>query len=166
MSGSEERFTIGKVAAATGVGVETIRFYEREGLLEQPTKSLRGFRHYPPAETLRRIEFIRRAKAVGFTLEEVRELLSLRSRPGAPCKTIRERALAKRDQIEAKISELSLLRDAVEGLLAVCTGRVAVEQCSIIGALDGLDGAAEEGSRSNSASSKSTTNSKRKAKSL
>jgi MerR family transcriptional regulator, copper efflux regulator len=143
-----QRLTIGKLAAAAGVGVETVRFYEREGLLEQPKRTLgSSYRHYP-AEALRRIEFICRAKALGFTLHEIRELLSLRSRPGAPCKTVREHALSKRDQIDAKIRELSDLRAAVDELVKVCTGAVAAGQCSILGALDGKVDQKEEDRRS------------------
>lgn len=134
----EGPFTIGELAVAAGIGVETVRFYERQGLLERPSKPLHGYRHYP-AETLKRIEFIRRAKAIGFSLKEVRDLLALRARPGTPCKSVRERALAKRDAIDAKIQELEQLREAVEELVEVCTGAVAVEQCSILGALDGID---------------------------
>lgn len=136
--GDHPPYTIGELAAASGVSVETVRFYEREKLLAQPSKPSRGYRRYS-AETLRQLEFIRRAKLVGFTLDEIRELLALRARPGGPCKSVRERALAKRDAIDAKIVELQQLRRAVEELVSVCTGAVAIEQCSIIGALDGLD---------------------------
>lgn len=131
------RFTIGELASAAGIGVETVRFYERQGLLERPSKPLHGYRHYPVG-ALKRIEFIRRAKAVGFSLDEIRDLLALRARPGSPCKTVRERALAKRDAIDAKLRELESLRGAVQELVDVCSGSVAIEQCSILGALDGL----------------------------
>lgn len=134
---SDEQFTIGALAAAAGVSVETVRFYERQKLLERPSKPRQGYRRYP-AETLKRVEFIRRAKAVGFTLDEIRELLELRARPGAPCRTVREHALAKRVAIDAKIHELERLSDAVQELVDVCTGAVAVEHCSILGALEGL----------------------------
>lgn len=92
---------------------------------------------------MKELEFIRRAKLVGFSLDEIRELLDLRARRGAPCKAVRERAVAKREAIDAKIAELSQLRAAVEELVSVCTGSVAVEQCSILGALDGVTETAE-----------------------
>lgn len=139
---SSATFTIGELAAASGVGVETVRFYERQGLLARPTKPARGYRRYP-REALKEIEFIRRAKLVGFTLDEIRELLALRARRGAGCKAVRERALAKRDAIDAKLAELHQLRAAVDQLVSVCTGAVAVEQCSILGALDGVQGVSE-----------------------
>lgn len=129
-------FTIGELAHAAGVGVETVRFYERQRLLPRPAKPAKGYRRYS-RDVLQRIEFIRRAKAVGFALDEIRELLDLRAQPGAPCKTVRERALAKRAAIDAKIRELEDLRSAVSTLLDACTGRVVVEQCSILGALEG-----------------------------
>ena len=132
-----EGFTIGELAALSGVGVETVRFYERQHLLVRPAKPSRGYRRYPAA-TLQRIEFIRRAKALGFTLDEIRELLELRAREGAPCTAVRERAIAKREAIDAKIRELEALRASVQQLVDVCTGSVAVEQCSILGALDGV----------------------------
>ena len=132
----ERSFTIGELADAAGVGVETIRFYERQRLVPRPAKPGRGYRRYA-AETLQCIEFIRRAKTVGFALDEIRELLELRAQPGAPCKAVRQRALAKRAAIDAKIHELEMLRQAVSRLLDACTGRVVVEQCSIVGALDG-----------------------------
>lgn len=135
-------YTIGELAAASGVGVETVRFYERQRLLAQPAKPSRGYRRYGES-AVKELEFIRRAKLVGFALDEIRELLALRARRGAPCKAVRERALAKRDAIDAKIAELEELRSAVNGLLSVCTGAVAVEQCSILGALDGVADTAE-----------------------
>lgn len=129
-------FTIGELATSAGVGVETVRFYERQRLLARPPKPSRGYRRYS-TDALQRIAFIRRAKAVGFALDEIRELLDLRAQPGAPCTKVRERALAKRAAIDAKIRELEALRGAVSTLLDACTGRVVVEQCSILGALEG-----------------------------
>jgi MerR family mercuric resistance operon transcriptional regulator len=134
--------TIGELANAAGVGVETVRFYERQRLLERPSTPDRGYRRYP-GETVHRIAFIRRAKALGFALAEIRDLLDLRSRRGAPCPAGRDRAIAKRNAIDEKICELQKLRSAVDVLLEVCTGRVAVDQCSIVGALEGVTDTAE-----------------------
>ena len=128
--------TIGELASAASVGVETVRFYERQGLLPRPLKPAHGYRRYPE-QARERIAFIRHAKTLGFTLEEIRELLALKARPGAPCKTVRERALGKLDAIDAKIAELRVLRASIEELVQVCTGAVAIEHCSILGALDG-----------------------------
>lgn len=130
-----EPMTIGTLAKLAGVGVETVRFYEREGLLQQPHRPGRGFRRYTP-ETVRRVRFIRRAKALGFTLDEIRDLLTLRSQPGAPCSAVREQAQAKARSIDEKIRELQKLRDAVSSLVDACAGDAAVVECSILGALE------------------------------
>jgi MerR family copper efflux transcriptional regulator len=86
-----ERLTIGIVAAQAGVGVETIRFYERKGLISRPARRVRGFRSYSP-ETVERVTFIRKAKALGFSLHEVQDLLSIRDQDGAPCADVFRRA--------------------------------------------------------------------------
>lgn len=132
---SPEKVTIGVLARLTGVGIETLRFYEREGLLAQPHRPSRGYRHYPP-EAAARVRFIRRAKALGFTLEEISELLALRAQPGVACGAVREQALAKVADIDRKLQELGQLRDAVAALAQACRGDMPMRQCSILGALD------------------------------
>lgn len=86
-----ESLTIGKVARLAEVGVETIRFYEREGLIEEPSRGESGYRQYPK-ETIQRLRFIKRAKDLGFTLREIKELLALRLDPGTTCGDVRRRA--------------------------------------------------------------------------
>lgn len=108
--------TIGKLAAAGGVGVETIRFYQRRGLLEQPTRES-GIRRYG-SQDLRRLRFIKQAQTAGFTLEEIKELLELdasedRSRA-------RELAKARVQALSAKIAELERARDALQRLAREC----------------------------------------------
>ena len=98
--------TISKAAKNAGVGVETIRFYERKGLIEQPPKPLdTGFRVYPE-ETVQRVRFIRQAQEIGFSLREIEELLSLRTNPSADCSDVRERAVAKLEEVDQKIEQL------------------------------------------------------------
>jgi len=80
-----ESMTIGKLAKRAGVGVETIRFYERKGLLPEPPRRYSGYREYPES-AIDRVRFIRRAKELGFTLKEIGELLELRIRPGTTCR--------------------------------------------------------------------------------
>ena len=87
--------TIGKAARNADAGVETIRFYERQGLIAQPPKPLSGYRIYS-YETVKRIRFIRQAQALGFSLREIRELLSLKADPSADCADVRDQAEAKR----------------------------------------------------------------------
>ena len=132
--------TISRASRAAGVGVETIRFYERKGLIRQPPKpTASGFRQYPDA-TIKRIQFIRQARAIGFSLREIAELLELRANPSADAGDIRSRATTKLRNVEEKIKELKRIRDALESLIAACPGRGALETCSIIEILDGNDG--------------------------
>lgn len=128
--------TIKKAAEAAGVGVETIRFYERRGLIEQPPKPANGgFRAYPD-ETIRRIRFIRQAQELGFSLREAGELTRLRARPGADAREVQARAVAKLADVEAKIRALQDIEQALKHLIATCPGRGPLAGCSIIEALD------------------------------
>ena len=127
--------TIGRLADAAGVGVETVRFYERCGLIQQPPKpNGTGFRVYPE-ETEHRIRFIRQGQELGFSLREIQELLSLRADPAADSGDVRMRATAKLAEVNRKIAELERIRAALETLIAACPGSGAVYACSIIDAL-------------------------------
>ncbi len=129
--------TIGKAAREAGVGVETIRFYERKGLIEQPRKPQgAGFRVYPD-ETVHRIRFIRQAQELGFSLREIEDLLSLRADPKTDSGDVRERARAKVTEVNRKIVELERIRSALEALIAACPGGGALRACSIMDALEG-----------------------------
>ncbi len=127
--------TIGKAAYRAGVGVETIRFYERKGLIEQPPKPRgAGFRAYP-IETVHRIRFIRQAQELGFSLREIQDLLSLRADPESDSGEVRERAAAKLAEVNRKITELERIRAALETLIAACPGGGALRSCSIMESL-------------------------------
>ena len=127
--------TISKAAKRAGVGVETIRFYERKGLIEQPLKPASGgFRVYPE-ETVARIRFIRQAQEIGFSLREIEELLSLRADPSADCSDVREQATMKLEEVNRKITQLEEIRGALEDLIAACPGRGALRACSIMESL-------------------------------
>ena len=127
--------TISKAAKNAGVGVETIRFYERKGLIEQPPTPLdTGFRVYPE-ETVQRVRFIRQAQEIGFSLREIEELLSLRADPSADCSDVRERAEAKLEEVERKMEQLGRIRLALNELIAACPGRGALRACSIMESL-------------------------------
>jgi len=130
-----EPLTIGKVAKLAEVGVETIRYYEREGLIAAPPRLEGGYRHYP-AQTVERLRFIRRAKALGFSLREVRELLALRIDPGTTCDQVKDRAEVKIAEIEERILSLKRMRQALRKLAAVCGGEGSVEECPILAALE------------------------------
>src|SRR5919106_328678 len=114
--------TIGEAARAAGVGVETVRFYERRGLIARPPKPPDGgFRRYPP-ETIERLRFIRQAQGLGFSLREIEELLSLRADPATDCGQVRERAVIKLEDVERRIGELECFRRALQELIAACPG--------------------------------------------
>ena len=122
--------TIGKVAHLTGIGIETVRFYEREGLIPKPP----GYRQYPE-ETINRIRFIRRAKELGFSLKEIMELLSLHIDPKATCGDIRKRAEAKIADIDGRIQSLRKMKKALSNLTTSCKGKGPVSECPILDAL-------------------------------
>jgi MerR family mercuric resistance operon transcriptional regulator len=126
--------TISRLAAAVGVGVETVRYYQRRGLVAEPPK-LGATRRYGP-EDVQRLQFIRHAQAAGFTLEEIRELLAL----DATDDRARARALAKArvGALDDQISKLKLARDALKRLEAECAGG-ASGPCPILSAFDAVD---------------------------
>jgi MerR family copper efflux transcriptional regulator len=126
--------TIGKAARDAGVGVETIRFYEREGLIQQPPKGA-GYRTYAP-DLVARIRFIRQAQGIGFSLKETRELLALRADPKADCAEVRAQAEHKIAEVDGKIAELLRVRAALETVVASCPGQGGLEGCTILEALE------------------------------
>jgi len=126
--------TIGRAAREAGVGVETIRFYERQGLIEQPAKGS-GYRTYPP-EVVARIRFIRQAQRIGFSLKEAQELLALRANPQADCADVRAQARHKIAKVDERISELLRVRAALEAVVASCPGHGGLSGCTILEALD------------------------------
>jgi MerR family transcriptional regulator, mercuric resistance operon regulatory protein len=126
------KLTIGRVAAAAGINVETIRYYQRRGLLEEPKKPLGGYRSYP-TEMLKRIRFIKRAQALGFTLNDVAGLLQLNSTDA--CARTRDLAAQKQALIEQKLSELAAMRDALRKLVGQCDEQLKSGTCPIIQAL-------------------------------
>lgn len=131
---------IGEVASEAGVGVETLRFYERRGLLEEPPRTGSGYRAYGRG-AVRRVRFIRRAKELGFTLREIDELLALSCDEGATCADVRRRAEAKVADVEERIRRLAAIRDALVDLAARCHGDAPASDCPF---LDRLDQAARE----------------------
>ena len=130
-----ESLTIGKLAASAGVGRETIRYYERKGLLEEPPRSEAGYRHYPP-DAVDRLRFIRRAQDLGFTLAEITELLGLRVDQVSACGTVEIHARAKLVTVEEKIGDLRRIGDALKRLLEKCEAREPTSDCPILEELD------------------------------
>ena len=127
--------TIGSVARCAGVNVETVRFYERQGLITQPPRGASGYRRYPE-DTVARLRFIRRAKALGFSLREIRELLSLRVDPTVRSGEVKARTHAKIADIEEKIRALLRIKETLVHLAAACDGCAPVRACPILDALE------------------------------
>ncbi|MBN8489898.1 MAG: Hg(II)-responsive transcriptional regulator [Burkholderiales bacterium] len=130
--GATADLTIGRVAAAAGVNVETIRYYQRRGLMPEPDKPARGQRRYA-ADAVRRIRFIRRAQVLGFTLEEIGSLLKLDQ--AHACVETRELAAHKLEGIERRLADLKAMRRALTLLLRECEMGATKGACPIIDAL-------------------------------
>lgn len=128
--------TISAAAREAGIGVETVRFYERKGLIDQPPRPHDGARDYG-GETVRRLKFISGAKELGFSLDEIAELLALQSASDTGCQAVQARARAKRQDVQTRIDGLLRLRDDLDDLIAVCPGEGGLEKCSILGAMSG-----------------------------
>jgi DNA-binding transcriptional MerR regulator len=128
-----EKLTIGKLAGATGTKVETIRYYEQIGLLSAPARSAANYRTYDVAH-LRRLSFIRRARDLGFSIDQVRELMGLADRRDQSCIAVDVIANQHRDAITRKIADLTALAGELDTLIDSCS-RNTVADCRIIEAL-------------------------------
>ena len=124
-----------EVAAQAAVNVETIRFYERRGLLPKPPRTASGYRTFSP-EMVPRIRFIKRAQDLGFSLKEIKELLSLRANPNTTCSDVRRRAEEKLLDIERRIRDLRRMGKTLARLAANCPGRGDTASCPILESLD------------------------------
>lgn len=127
--------TIGQLAKRAQVNVETVRYYERRGLMPNPPRRESGYRQYTEAD-VSRIRFIRRTKELGFSLKEILELLSLRIDPDTTCGDIKKRAKAKIVDIEDKIRTLHGMKRALAKLVGSCRGRGPTSECPILEVLD------------------------------
>ncbi len=125
-------YTIGQLAREAGVNVETVRYYQRLGLIPEPAKRAQGYRRYS-SETVARLRFIRRAQRLGFTLKEISELLELED---GKCKEARTLAEEKRAVIDAQIGDLSAMRRELERLIRACKRSGAnARRCALIDTL-------------------------------
>ncbi len=128
--------TIGKIATLANVSTDTLRYYERELLIEPAAKSGGGYRLYGQ-DALRRIRFIKQAQQCGFTLTEIRALLTLRKRDEACCQDVRQLALEKRLQLEAKIKAMKVMSNALHNLIEACSiDSRPLDDCPILAALE------------------------------
>ncbi len=126
--------TSGQLAKKCDVGVETLRFYEREGLLAPPARTGANYRQYP-AEAVERVGFIRRAQLLGFQLKDIKELLALRDDPNADSGEVRGKAVAKLADIDQKIKDLEAMREELTRLVAACDGSGPAAHCPILTAI-------------------------------
>jgi len=126
--------TIGRLAKQAGVNVDTIRYYERNGLIPEPVRRVSGYREYETAD-VRRLRFIMRAKDLGFTLAEIGELLSLSA--DRDVGGVKRRAEQRLEQVEHKIKELQRVRGGLKALIDACPGHGELERCPIVAALSG-----------------------------
>ena len=133
-----EPLTIGHLAKQAGINLETVRYYERRGLLPKPPRSLSGYRLYP-VDATRRLRFIQRAKELGFSLRETKELLSLRVSPRTSRAEIQQKAEAKITDIRAKIQSLQSIEKSLRKLTKACGGCGPVSECPILESLDRED---------------------------
>ncbi|QDH70058.1 heavy metal-responsive transcriptional regulator [Marilutibacter alkalisoli] len=129
---------IGELSRRVALGIDTIRYYERQDLLPAPHRLASGYRDYSD-DDVARLRFIRRAKALGFTLVEIRELLALSGRHEDDMGTLKAAATAKLDDVERRLAELTRMRDGLRKLVDACPGHGALQQCPILGALAGDD---------------------------
>lgn len=129
---------IGEVARTTGLSVEAIRYYERLGLIDAAPRTPAGYRQFEP-NVERRLRFVRRAQALGFSLNEVRELLELHLSPDSPASEVREKAESKLSEVEAKLSDLRRMRRALRNLTRSCCGEGSTSDCPILDSLEGTE---------------------------
>lgn len=130
-----DSLTIGQVAKTAHVNVETVRYYERRGLLPEPARRPSGYRSYAP-DAVRRIQFIRQAQQLGFSLQEVSELLLLRVDPEMSCREVKQRAETKIADIERKIEDLRSMQQALATLAETCSGEGPISECPFLDAID------------------------------
>ncbi len=122
---------IGQVAKSAGITVEAIRFYEKEGLIEVPSRTSSGYRNYSADQT-QIISFIKKAKELGFSLKEIKEILELRYTPGTTCGDIKQKAEQKVAIINERIDLLRQVRNSLNSLIKSCTAESPVSMCPII----------------------------------
>ncbi len=127
---------IGQVAARTDVSIQTLRYYERRGLLPAPSRLSSGYRRYSP-DAVHRVLFIRRAQDLGFTLQEIGDLLGLWADSAKSCVAVEERARVTLDRIEGKIRDLQRMSRALAQYVTACRDRQLLDECPLLSVLGG-----------------------------
>ena len=129
-SNNMKDMSIGAVAKKTGISIDTIRYYERNGLIDEPSRSSSGYRQYP-SEALSQIKFIKRGKDLTFTLKEIKELMNLSRDPEASCVDFKDIATGKLDEIDANLLKLKRVKSNLKKLTVACPEKGAIENCPI-----------------------------------
>ena len=127
---------IGELAKTTGIGIDAIRFYERHGLLPEPKRRESGYRTYA-VDDVRQLQFIARAKQLGFSLQEIRELLELSNARDTDVASVKAATEKKLQDVERRLAEMTHIRDGLRTLIERCPGHGSPEDCPILGALCG-----------------------------
>ena len=135
MNTTESTMTVGRLAREAQVNVETVRYYERRGLMPEPDRSRSGYRRYGPG-MVRRLRFIKRAQELGFSLDEISELLSLSVTPDTTCAEVRDRAETKVADIEERIGTLERMKEQLTELIEACNANRLVDECPILEAME------------------------------
>ena len=130
--------TISQVATAAAVNVQTIRYYERRGLVPTPRRTPSGYRQYAE-DAVARLRFIKHAQELGFSLQEIQELLALRVRHSAACDVVERKTRQKIDVVQQRIRDLQRMRRTLERLAAACTARRPTDDCPILEVLEDHD---------------------------
>ncbi len=126
---------IGAAATAAGVGVQTLRYYERRGLLTAPHRTSGGYREYS-VDSVRRVMFIRRAQTIGFTLDEIRALLALRVQAQRRCEPVKKSAEVARQRVRKHLADLRRMDKVLGRLIRACDEHAVTEECPILTALE------------------------------
>ncbi len=134
--------TISQVATAADVNVQTIRYYERRGLFPTPRRTPAGYRQYTE-DAVARLRFIKHAQDLGFSLQEIQELLGLRVRRGAACDTVERKTRQKIEVVQQRIRDLQRMKRTLEQLAAACTARRPTDDCPILHVLEHDDHAGQ-----------------------
>lgn len=122
---------IGAVAKQAGISVEAVRFYEKQGLINTPSRNDSGYRVYSP-DIINQLLFVTRAKELGFSLKEIKELLILRDSPGITCAEIKNQTENKIADIERKITDLKIIKSFLDKLVKSCPGKGTIKKCPIL----------------------------------
>jgi MerR family mercuric resistance operon transcriptional regulator len=125
------KLSIGALARQANVNIETIRYYERRGLISEPPRNKSGHRQYT-AETVRRTDFIKRCQTLGFSLKEIEEILELKITPESTCADMKSRVTEKLTDVDKKIDELARIRNALSRLRKKCSGKGPIGNCPIL----------------------------------